>query len=401
MRKFYAALTTVAMLSCMAGAFPQMTAFAESGIYNGFVYEKYEDHVAVTGYTEELSGEIEIPISIVQEGQNSWEVSSDWRVTEIADSAFAGCEAITSVTLGDVRIASKAFSDCKNLEYVYYDWFKPKQTAEDAFEGCSENLKFAWKTGGVACIYDEDSRTLDVFGSGGTDSFSGNIWRLGRFGWDEEGNCLIQNLVIEDGVTGIGYIAFEGFANLTNVTIPESVTEISGGAFTGTPWLAAQQEINPLVIVNHNVIDMEKCSGDVVIPDGVTRICGVGSKYDSQLTSVTIPASVKIIEEGSLATGRAFAWNETLTIRGYTNTAAERFAETYHYQFEPIGEYLPMTGDCNDDGVLNVKDAVLLKKFLMHQYKEEACIARAADINQDNIVNIYDLIALKRLLLNS
>ena len=43
----------------------------------------------------------------------------------------------------------------------------------------------------------------------------------------------IKSVVIPDGVTSIGKIAFENCSDLTSVTIPDSVTSIGDGAFSG------------------------------------------------------------------------------------------------------------------------------------------------------------------------
>ena len=101
-------------------------------------------------------------------------------------------------------------------------------------------------------------------------------------------------------VTSIENAAFRRCSNLTDITIPESITYIGKEAFSYTPWLKARQAENPLVIVNHIVIDGQTCTGDVVIPDGVTSIAnyafssdlGLATACSTQMTSVTIPDSV-------------------------------------------------------------------------------------------------------------
>lgn len=101
-------------------------------------------------------------------------------------------------------------------------------------------------------------------------------------------------------VTSIEDAAFRRCSNLTDITIPESITYIGKEAFSYTPWLKARQAENPLVIVNHIVIDGQTCTGDVVIPDGVTSIAnyafssdlGLATACSTQMTSITIPDSV-------------------------------------------------------------------------------------------------------------
>lgn len=64
----------------------------------------------------------------------------------------------------------------------------------------------------------------------------------------------------------------EKCSELTEITIPESVTSIEGGAFTGTPWLNNKRADNPLIVVNGILIDGATCNGSVVVPEGVTSI---------------------------------------------------------------------------------------------------------------------------------
>ena len=56
-------------------------------------------------------------------------------------------------------------------------------------------------------------------------------------------------------VTSIGSRAFGSCDSLTNVYIPDTVTSIGELAFEDTQWLLNAQKENPLVIVNHILID--------------------------------------------------------------------------------------------------------------------------------------------------
>ena len=109
----------------------------------------------------------------------------------------------------------------------------------------------------------------------------------------------LTSITIPNSVTSIGYYAFSDCTSLTSITIPDSVTSIGGYAFYGTPWLKAQQEKNPLVIVNGILIDGTAASGNVVIPNSVTCIGESAFEYCSSLTSITIPNSVTSIGESA------------------------------------------------------------------------------------------------------
>ena len=93
--------------------------------------------------------------------------------------------------------------------------------------------------------------------------------------------------------------AFYSCTSLTEVTIPDGVTNIEGFAFTNTPWLIAKQEENPLVIINGTLIDGTTCTGSVTIPDSVTSIAGGAFDSCTGLTAITIPESVTSIGDSA------------------------------------------------------------------------------------------------------
>ena len=181
--------------------------------------------------------------------------------------------------------------------------------------------------------FDESTGTLTISGTGRTNNICPSPWKdfsihevvieeglteIGDMAFD--GCTGLTFVTIPDSVTEIGALAFSNCTNLTSVTIPESVTTIEGGAFADcnsltsitipenvtnigaeafldTPWLDAQLEESPFVVVNSIIIasNSNTCEGDIIIPEGVTSI---GSKafYDCEgLTSVTIPNSVTSI----------------------------------------------------------------------------------------------------------
>ena len=109
-------------------------------------------------------------------------------------------------------------------------------------------------------------------GSGGKVVVPDGVTEIGD--WAFLGCGSLTEIVIPNGVTKIGDWAFLGCGSLTEIVIPKSVTEIGGNAFRGTPWLGSKgnERADYLVIVNSILIDGEKASEKVVIPDGVTKI---------------------------------------------------------------------------------------------------------------------------------
>ena len=121
-------------------------------------------------------------------------------------------------------------------------------------EGDGTNLAWTLTTDG----------TLTISGDGAMADWPREDQPWGLYSHD------IISVIIEDGVTNIGEMAFAWFyTNLTNVEISNSVAHIGDGAFI-------------------------ECSGlvSIVIPDGVTSIGECVFSWCSGLTDITIPNSV-------------------------------------------------------------------------------------------------------------
>lgn len=106
----------------------------------------------------------------------------------------------------------------------------------------------------------------------------------------------IESVVIPEGVIKIEDYAFQDCINLSSITVPDSVDSVSKSAFEGTEWFYNMQEENPLVVLNHILIDGLEASGNVTIPSEVTVIGASAFEY-ADITGVNMPDSVKRIEE--------------------------------------------------------------------------------------------------------
>lgn len=58
-------------------------------------------------------------------------------------------------------------------------------------------------------------------------------------------------------------------------------------------------------------------------------------------------------------------------------------------------------GDCNDDGLITITDAVILQKYLLYDYSFDKTQWTIADITKDGTVNGFDLAVLKQILLEA
>ncbi len=204
-------------------------------------------------------------------------------VTEIAEDAFGGCAKMNYVSLpvNLTTIGKNAFSYCKALTYINIP-ASVTSIGGGAFKDCSA-LKRAYITDLSAwCGIDfGDIYSIPYMYSGGGDLYvnGSRITKLvipdnvTKIKYGAFSGCKgITEVVIPDGVTSIGNSAFEWCTNMTGITIPESVTYIGDYAFVECKNLT---NINlPDAITSIGRYTFYNCLGltDIVIPTGVSSI---------------------------------------------------------------------------------------------------------------------------------
>ncbi|MDY3655628.1 MAG: leucine-rich repeat protein [Ruminococcus callidus] len=166
----------------------------------------------------------------------------------------------------------------------------------------------------------------------------------------------MTNVEIPDSVTSIGSYAFSDCGNLKNITIPDSVTFFGEGVFAGSLWLEYQYDENPLVIINHILVDVdrEQCSGKVTIPDGVTSITEGAFAYCDQMTEISIPDSVNSI--GSFAFNGCMALKEIAIPEGVTSIDAVTFYGCYSLTSISIPKSVTFIGEVVFCNCMNLSD---------------------------------------------
>jgi uncharacterized repeat protein (TIGR02543 family) len=216
-------------------------------------------------------------------------------VSSIGDFAFAGCVSLTSVPFSDSveTIGSYAFSNCNFTEV---DLKAIKTLGEYAFTTCMQMEKLTLPSsltnmgnGAFSNCYSLTSISMN-----GVTTISGSAF---------SGCKALSSITLPDSLTTINDGAFMGCTAITRVTIPKSVTSIGNNVFancTALSYVDVEAGNANYISESGVVYNIAKTKimvvphafdGSIVIPDTVTEIDG-GLFSGSNVKSVTIPKSI-------------------------------------------------------------------------------------------------------------
>lgn len=241
--------------------------------------------------------------------------------------------------------------------------------------------------GNVVANYSASQNTLTLSGSGAMKDYTVSPWAGGSV-------YNITDVIIKDGITHIGNSAFAGMLRLENVSIPNTVKSIGRNAFSGSIYLKSvnlpasvetigagafrtngvdfkgvfvDKNNKSFTDVNGMLFDKSKetlylvpAAGSTIqleIPNTVKTIVDKAAVNCVNLKEVVIPESVTVLGD-EVFTGEKSAVEkitilnpklslpeqltmvtdtERLTIAGYDNSTAQRYAEALNIRFEVIG----------------------------------------------------------------
>ena len=213
------------------------------------------------------------------------------RVTYIGEYTFKGCTSLTSVTIGESvsEIGKSAFESCTSLTSVVWNAIHCVNfiIPDAPFPNSVTSFTFGEKVEHVPAYLCYDMSVLASI------TIPNSVTSIG--GGAFSGCSSLTSVTIPNSVTSIGTYAFQGCSSLSSVTIPNNVTSIEAGAFSGCSSLTSVTIPNGVTSIGDEAF--YKCSGltSVTIPNSVTSIGDYAFDGCSGLTSVTIPNSVTSI----------------------------------------------------------------------------------------------------------
>ncbi|MDE7379941.1 MAG: leucine-rich repeat protein, partial [Clostridia bacterium] len=216
------------------------------------------------------------------------------KCANIPNGAFANCSNLKSVTFevdGDISVGAQAFLNCSNLATVQVVGSSQLKTiGTRAFANCTR-LQNATSLIGANTVLGqnafehvtsanaeviEGSKLIKAASTVTSSALAEDVTQIGAYAF---GNSQLSgvNTIDISGVTSLGAGAFYGLVGLTEITLPEGITEIPAYAFYGTSIT------------------------QITIPASVTKIGASAFANCSSLAAVTFAEGSALTEIGASA----------------------------------------------------------------------------------------------------
>ena len=237
-------------------------------------------------------------------------INGDYSVRErtktIADSAFSGCESLTSVKISNsvTDIGDNAFFDCYGITSIEIP-DSVTSIGNWAFIGCNSltkitvdenNLYYSSDYYGV--LFDEAKTIIVQYPVGNSRTSYVIPDSVKSIGDSAFAYCnSLTSIKIPDSVTSIGERAFYSCGSLGSIKIPSSVTNLGDFVFSWCDNLRNVEIVDGVASVSKYAFAWCHSLTSIEIPDSVTSI-GYWAFYACEnLTSIELPDSITSIGE--------------------------------------------------------------------------------------------------------
>jgi len=378
---------------------------------------------------------VTIPDSVTRIGEGAFgstsltSITIPDSVTSIGDYTFASCTSLTSITIPDsvTSIGEGAFRDCTNLTSITI----PDSVAsieKRAFRDCT-NLTSITIPDSVASIGES---TFENCTSLTSITIPNSVTSIGDYTFN---NCKSLTIItIPDSVTSIGDYTFRNCTSLTSITIPDSVTSIGECAFmycenltiygykntaaeeyalnNGFEFINLAEErtltdkassISVSGVVNSNAdLNVSKLENtyekSVATYDITLQKDGIAIQPDGAIT-IKIPSDVKDCKVMWLKDdGTAEDMNAKYTDGCYV------FTTDHLSVYALVQDKTILTGDANQDGIVNVNDVTYLQRHLAGRLNTDGSalidetnksLFDCLDLNKDVKLTVEDITELQ------